>query len=152
MPGARSGFVAGDPELLQAFFQYRTYLGNATPPFIQSAAVAAWQDETHVRKNRLLYQQKFDAVLNVLAEVLPMQKPAGAFYLWPEVADGETFARDLYAQHNIRVLPGAYLSRPAHGQNPGQNRVRIALVAPLEDCVEAAYRIRALLEMRADQR
>lgn len=148
MPGARSGFVAGDPEILAQFLLYRTYLGNATPPFVQAGAIAAWQDEEHVRANRRAYREKFDAVLEVLAGVLPVARPAAGFYLWPQVGDGEAFARDLYAQQHVTVLPGAYLSRAAHGANPGRDRVRIALVAPLEECVEAARRIQDFVSSR----
>ncbi|MEK8088327.1 succinyldiaminopimelate transaminase [Thermithiobacillus plumbiphilus] len=146
MPGARSGFVAGDPQILKDYLLYRTYLGNATPPFIQSGAIAAWQDEAHVCANRAAYREKFTAVLDILGGSLDVSAPEAGFYLWPKVGDGEAFARDLFATKNVTVLPGAYLSRQSQGQNPGKDRVRIALVAPLEECVEAARRIRDFVD------
>jgi len=145
-PGLRSGFVAGDGELLQRFFLYRTYHGCTMPPHTQAASRVAWNDEEHVRANRALYRQKFDAVLKILSPVLNVRRPEASFYLWPETpGNDEEFARDLFAQQNVTVLPGTYLSREAGGQNPGRGRVRMALVAPVEDCVEAARRIRRML-------
>ncbi|WP_231757707.1 succinyldiaminopimelate transaminase [Microbulbifer elongatus] len=143
LPGLRSGFVAGDGEILEKFLLYRTYHGCAMPVPTQYASVAAWQDEQHVIENRELYRQKFDAVLEVLDGCLEVQKPEASFYLWPRVGDGEAFARELFRQQHITVLPGAYLAREASGVNPGAEYVRMALVATLEECIEAAKRIRS---------
>ncbi len=146
-PGLRSGFVAGDPEILKRFLLYRTYQGCALSAPVQAASTAAWGDEAHVVENRRIYQRKFDAVLEILEPVMEVQRPAAGFYLWPRTPMDDTrFARLLYEQQNVRVLPGSYLSRQAHGENPGANHVRMALVAPEADCVEAAWRIRRLLE------
>lgn len=143
VPGMRSGFIAGDAEILKQFLLYRTYHGCAMPPATQYASAAAWRDEKHVRNNRALYREKFAAVLAILAPVLDVQQPAAGFYLWPRTPIDDTeFARRLYAEHNVTVLPGSFLSRTAHGINPGEGRVRMALVPPLEDCVAAAERIR----------
>ena len=146
-PGLRSGFVAGDAEIIAQFFRYRTYHGCAMPPHHQAASVRAWSDEAHVRDNRRLYHEKFEAVVDILNDVLPLNHPAATFYLWPEtpIADTE-FARGLYARQNVTVLPGSYLSREADGHNPGANRIRLALVAPFDECVDAARRIRAFTE------
>ncbi len=146
LPGLRSGFVAGDARLMERFLLYRTYHGCAMPLHVQAASTRAWGDEEHVRANRALYRQKFEAVLEVLNPVLPMAAPEGGFFLWPEtpVADTE-FARELFARTNVTVLPGSFLSRPTPAGDPGADRVRIALVAPREDCVEAAGRIRDFL-------
>lgn len=147
LPGLRSGFVAGDADVLAGFLRYRTYHGCSMPPATQAASIAAWQDETHVRTNRELYRQKFAAVLNILNGVLDARRPDAGFYLWARTPGDDTeFARSLFAQQNVTVLPGSYLSREAHGFNPGRNHVRIALVPPLEDCIEAAQRIRAFAE------
>ncbi len=149
VPGMRSGFVAGDARVLERFLLYRTYHGCAMPPPVQAASAAAWADERHVAENRTLYRRKFDAVLQVLSPVLDVRRPDGAFYLWPRVAGDETaFARELHARTGVTVLPGRYLSRPAQGADPGQGRLRLALVAPVEDCVEAATRIRDFLAER----
>jgi len=142
LPGLRSGFVAGDARLLQAFYRYRTYHGCALPPPIQHASIAAWSDEDHVHANRELYRKKFQRVIALLEDVLPVTQPDGGFYLWPALPmSDEQFARELYARQNITVLPGRYLSREAHGVNPGENRVRMALVADEAQCVQAALRI-----------
>jgi N-succinyldiaminopimelate aminotransferase len=141
VPGLRSGFVAGDPSLLAGFRHYRTYHGCAVPVHTQMASIPAWQDETHVRENRRLYREKFAAVVPILSEVLDVETPAGAFYLWPEVGDDETFTRGLYAEQHVTVVPGTYLARETARGNPGRGRVRISLVASVEDCVEAARRI-----------
>lgn len=143
LPGLRSGFVAGDGDILEKFLLYRTYHGCAMPVPTQYASIAAWQDEQHVKENRALYQQKFDAVLEILDGCLDVQKPEASFYLWPKVGNGEDFARELFRQQNITVLPGAYLAREANGVNPGAEYVRMALVATLEECIEAAHRIRS---------
>ncbi|MDX5151503.1 MAG: succinyldiaminopimelate transaminase [Acidiferrobacterales bacterium] len=150
LPGLRSGFVAGDADILKDYFQYRTYHGATLSNTAQLASVAAWQDEEHVKQNRQLYKQKFDEVIGILSPVLPVQQPDASFYLWPEVPWGdETCARELYEQQNIKVLPGSYLSREANGINPGRNRVRMALVATPEECADAAKRIRNYIEQRA---
>ncbi|EMP57004.1 aminotransferase [Marinobacter santoriniensis NKSG1] len=142
LPGLRSGFVAGDAKVLQGYLKYRTYHGCAMPIHNQLASIAAWQDEDHVRENRAAYRAKFEAVVPILREVMDVDFPDAGFYLWPETPmDDETFARELSAQQNVHVLPGRYLSRTIDGHNPGENRVRMALVAPLEECVEAARRI-----------
>ncbi|ONF43829.1 succinyldiaminopimelate transaminase [Marinobacter lutaoensis] len=142
LPGLRSGFVAGDADLIQRYLKYRTYHGCAMPLHNQLASIAAWRDEQHVRENRAAYRAKFEAVVPILREVMPVDIPDAGFYLWPATPmDDETFARELSAQQNVHVLPGRYLSRTVDGENPGENRVRMALVAPLEACVEAARRI-----------
>ena len=146
LPGLRSGFVAGDAEILKAFLLYRTYHGCAMPVQTQLASVAAWNDEEHVLANRDLYREKFDAVLDILAPVLDVQHPDGGFYLWPNVGtDDAEFCRDLFEAEHVTVVPGSYLSREVDGNNPGAGRVRLALVAPLAECIEAAERIRAFV-------
>ena len=149
LPGLRSGFVAGDAAVLQQFLRYRTYHGCAMSPPYQWASIAAWSDEDHVRENRALYREKFAAVLEILSAVMPVSQPDAGFYLWPklDMADDD-FAQQLFAQQNITVLPGQYLSRIAHGVNPGQGYVRMALVAEKDNCIEAAQRIRQFLENR----
>jgi N-succinyldiaminopimelate aminotransferase len=147
VPGLRSGFVAGDAEILKQFHLYRTYHGCAMPPPTQVASRAAWRDEVHVKQNRDLYRAKFDAVLAILSPVLKVSRPDAGFYLWPETPiDEQEFTKRLFAEQNVLVLPGSYLSRDAHGVNPGRNRVRLALVAELDECIEAARRIRAFVE------
>jgi len=141
-PGMRSGFVAGDAAILQRFLLYRTYHGSAMSLPVQQASIAAWGDEAHVRANRALYAQKYRAVLPLLGAPLSTAMPDGGFYLWVRTPiDDATFARELQRQYNVLVLPGSYLARDAHGANPGRNHVRIALVAPLVECVEAVQRI-----------
>jgi len=145
-PGLRSGFVAGDAELIKQFLRYRTYHGCAMPPATQAASISAWRDEDHVIENRTLYTQKFAAVLEILSPVLDVSLPDAGFYLWPQTpVDDAEFALGLLTQQNVVVLPGSYLSRPAAGINPGSKHVRLALVAPLEDCVEAAERIKTYI-------
>ena len=150
VPGLRSGFVAGDAELLKAFTLYRTYHGSAMSTVIQSASAAAWLDEQHVVDNRVQYRAKFAEVTPILASAMNVALPDAGFYLWAEVppAFGGTsggsdtdFARALYAQYNVTVLPGSYLAREAQGFNPGAQRVRMALVAETAECAEAARRI-----------
>lgn len=142
LPGLRSGFVAGDARIISQYLKYRTYHGCAMPVHNQLASIAAWQDEHHVKENRAAYRAKFEAVVPILREALDVDFPDAGFYLWPMTPiDDETFARELSAQQNVHVLPGRYLSRTVDGYNPGENRVRMALVAPLEECVEAAQRI-----------
>ncbi|ALD99387.1 succinyldiaminopimelate transaminase [Pseudomonas syringae] len=146
LPGLRSGFVAGDAEILKAFLLYRTYHGCAMPVQTQLASIAAWNDEEHVRANRDLYREKFAAVLDILSPVLDVQRPDGGFYLWPNVGtDDAAFCRDLFVDQHVTAVPGSYLSREVDGVNPGAGRVRLALVAPLAECIEAAERIRAFL-------
>ncbi|HRP86381.1 MAG TPA: succinyldiaminopimelate transaminase [Gammaproteobacteria bacterium] len=142
VPGLRSGFVAGDPRIMDGFRLYRTYHGCAVPEMVQLASVPAWSDDAHAAANRRLYQQKFDAVVPILAEVMPVSRPDAAFYLWLETpGDDEAFTRGLYAAENVTVLPGRYLSRDHAGGNPGAGRVRVSLVAELDECIEAAHRI-----------
>jgi len=146
-PGLRSGFVAGDAAILKDFLRYRTYHGCAMPPATQSASISAWQDEDHVAYNRQYYREKFAAVLAILSPVMNVKQPEASFYLWAEtpIAD-TTFTQRLYHEHNVTVLPGSYLARDTETGNPGENRIRLALVASLEECVEAAKRIRHLIE------
>jgi N-succinyldiaminopimelate aminotransferase len=147
VPGMRSGFVAGDADIMARFLLFRTYHGCAVSNMVQRTSLSIWQDEAHVKHNRDLYRNKFDAVLNILDPVLKVAKPDASFYLWPETpVDDDRFARDLFAQQNVTVLPGSYLSRNAHGTNPGRNHVRIALVANEDECITAARRIRAFVE------
>lgn len=142
VPGMRSGFVAGDRELLQKFLLYRTYHGSAMSLAVQQASVAAWNDEQHVRENRRLYAEKFDAVVPLLQGPLGAQKPQGGFYLWmPTPIDDAEFVRRLHHEYNVLGLPGSYLARAGAGGNPGKNHVRIALVAPLQECIEGARRM-----------
>lgn len=142
LPGLRSGFVAGDASILKDYLRYRTYHGCAMPIQHQLASIAAWQDEAHVRDNRAAYRAKFQAVVPILNQVMEVTYPDAGFYLWPKApVDDETFAVELSARQNVHVLPGRYLSRTIDGYNPGENRVRMALVAPLAECVEAAERI-----------
>jgi N-succinyldiaminopimelate aminotransferase len=142
----RSGFVAGDADILKKFLLYRTYHGGAMSPTIQAASIVAWNDEEHVAENRAKYIAKFRQITPMLQEVLEVELPDAGFYLWARVdkhvaiSDTE-YARRLYAEYNVTVLPGSYLAREAHGINPGQNRVRMALVAEVDECLEAARRI-----------
>ena len=145
-PGLRSGFVAGDANVLKQFLLYRTYHGSAMSVTVQAASIAAWDDERHVEDNREQYRQKFAAVTPLLAPVMDVRLPDASFYLWAGVperfgTDDAAFARDLYAQYNVTVLPGSYLARSVNGHNPGAGRVRMALVAQTAECVEAAQRI-----------
>lgn len=142
LPGLRSGFVAGDRALIADFFNYRTYHGCALSLPAQQTSIAAWQDESHVIANRQLYRDKFSAVTSILNPVLPVTTPEGSFYLWPETPiDDIQFARDLYARENLTVLPGQFLSRTTENGNPGSRRIRLALVAPIAECIEAAERL-----------
>lgn len=147
LPGMRSGFVAGDENLIKSYLLYRTYHGCAMPPVHQMASIEAWNDEGHVKQNRALYLKKFDALINILKTVIEVTTPDAGFYLWLNTPiDDETFAKDLYAQQNVTVLPGSYLSRESGGINPGKNHIRIALVAPLEECITAANRIKKYIQ------
>ena len=143
VPGMRSGFVAGDASVLKNFLLYRTYHGSAMSPVVQAASLAAWNDESHVVANRALYRAKFAQVTPMLAGVLDVALPDAGFYLWAAVPGGDDigFARELLRQYNVAVLPGSLLARDAHGVNPGQGRIRMALVAGVDECVEAAERI-----------
>ena len=143
VPGMRSGFVAGDAAILKAFLLYRTYHGSAMSQVVQKASIAAWNDEGHVAANRELYRAKFARVTPLLEPVLDVALPDAGFYLWAGVPGGDDVAWSLglLAQQNVTVLPGSLLARPAHGINPGAGRVRLALVAGTEECVEAAQRI-----------
>ena len=150
VPGMRSGFVAGDAALMKKFLLYRTYHGSAMSPVIQKASIAAWGDEQHVVENRMLYRQKFAEVTPMLAQVLDVKLPDAGFYLWAGVGGSDTeFARDLLAQYNVTVLPGSYLARESAGANPGSGRIRMALVAPTAECVEAAQRIVQFVQSRS---
>ncbi|HSB96514.1 MAG TPA: succinyldiaminopimelate transaminase [Spongiibacteraceae bacterium] len=143
VPGLRSGFVAGDAEILQQFLLYRTYHGCAMPVQHQWASIAAWSDEQHVRDNRASYRKKFDAVIDILGASLDIQRPPAAFYLWAGTPiDDIEFARRLFAQQNVTVLPGQYLARATQDGNPGANRIRMALVADFDECIAAAKRIK----------
>jgi N-succinyldiaminopimelate aminotransferase len=147
VPGLRSGFVAGDAALIKAFLLYRTYHGSAMGPVVQTASIAAWNDEAHVVENRALYRAKFAQVTPIVAGVLDVALPDAGFYLWAKVPGSDTdFARGLLAQYNVTVLPGSYLAREAGGLNPGEGRIRMALVADTAECVEAAHRIVAYVQ------
>jgi N-succinyldiaminopimelate aminotransferase len=142
LPGLRSGFVAGDADRLRQFLLYRTYHGCAMPGHHQLASIAAWSDESHVIENRQRYRDKFDAVLAILGDALDVTRPDAGFYLWPRTPiDERDFTRELYAGEYVTVLPGSYLARESCGTNPGQGRVRMALVADQAECIEAAQRI-----------
>ena len=150
VPGMRSGFVAGDAAILKQFLLYRTYHGSAMSPVVQSASIAAWNDEAHVVDNRSLYRAKFAQVTPLLASVMDVALPDAGFYLWARVAGGDdvAFALDLLAQYNVAVLPGSLLARESGGINPGAGRVRLALVAGVDECVEAAQRIVSFIQSR----
>ena len=145
VPGMRSGFVAGDAVILRRFLLYRTYHGCAMSPSVQAASAAAWDDEAHVAENRRLYREKFDVITPLIAAHLDVELPDAGFYLWANVSrlglSDTEFARRLQAEYNVTVLPGSYLAREAHGVNPGAGFVRIALVADLAECIEAATRV-----------
>ena len=156
VPGLRSGFVAGDAQILKNFLLYRTYHGSAMATPVQHASIAAWNDEAHVIENRALYRTKFAQVTPVLAEVMDVALPDAAFYLWARVPENvcggsdTTFARELLRQYNVAVLPGSYLAREAHGVNPGAGRIRMALVAEVDECLEAARRIAAFIRAQRE--
>ena len=146
VPGMRSGFVAGDAALIKPFLLYRTYHGSAMSGLVQAASLAAWNDEAHVEANRALYRTKFDQVTPLLSKVLDVRLPDAGFYLWAGIGrqcggDDVAWAQGLLAQYNVTVLPGSLLARTSHGHNPGTGRVRMALVAGVEECLEAAHRI-----------
>lgn len=148
VPGMRSGFVAGDAAILRNYLLYRTYHGSAMNPAVQAASAVAWNDEAHVRENRRQYAEKFAAVTPLLSRAMGASLPDAGFYLWsrtPANMSDTEFARRLLADYNVLVVPGSYLARETKGVNPGAGFVRIALVAPLADCVEAAERIRSFI-------
>ena len=147
LPGLRSGFIAGDAKILAQFLFYRTYHGCAVPVPVQMASIRAWDDDRHVLDNRRLYQDKFTTAMEILAPVLEVKLPPAAFYLWPRTPiDDERFAQELFARQNVTVLPGSYLSRRSPQGDPGKGRVRISLVAPVQECTEAVRRIHACVE------
>ena len=149
VPGMRSGFVAGDADILKKFLLYRTYQGCAMSPPIHAASTAAWQDEVHVVDNRRQYAEKFAAVTRILGEVTEVGMPDAAFYIWLDTQRNDTdFTRELLEHQNVSVLPGSYLAREARGVNPGAGFVRIALVASTAECTEAAHRIAAFLRKK----
>jgi len=146
VPGMRSGFVAGDANLIKSFLLYRTYHGSAMSPAVQAASAAGWKDEEHVQENRAKYLAKFTQVTPLMQQVLDVNLPDAGFYLWAGIPDtlgisDTEYAKWLYAEYNVTVLPGSYLARDAHGSNPGRNRLRMALVAEVEECLEATRRI-----------
>jgi len=148
-PGLRSGFAAGDASLMERFHAYRTYHGCAMPNAVQHASIAAWKDERHVVENRRLYREKFEAFHAIVDPVLPLTKPQAAFYFWVAVPGDDTlFARELFAATNVTVLPGSFMSREAHGANPGRGFVRMALVSTVAETVEAAGRLRDFMRTR----
>jgi len=145
-PGLRSGFIAGDAEILTQFLLYRTYHGCAMSPSTQIASIAAWNDEQHVIDNRTQYRQKFTAVLDILSPIMDVKKPDASFYLWAGTKiNDELFTREIYAQQHLNIIPGSYLSRQVNGINPGENRIRLALVATLEECIQGANRIKEFI-------
>ncbi|NVO05170.1 MAG: succinyldiaminopimelate transaminase [Rhodoferax sp.] len=149
VPGMRSGFCAGDAALIKQFLLFRTYHGSAMSPVVQAASIAAWNDEAHVVDNRAKYRAKFAQVTPMLSAVLDVALPDAGFYLWAKVKGSDTdFARDLLANYNVTVLPGSYLAREAQGSNPGAGRIRMALVAETDECVEAAGRIVQFVQSR----
>jgi N-succinyldiaminopimelate aminotransferase len=146
----RSGFCAGDAALIKQFLLFRTYHGSAMSPVVQAASIAAWNDEAHVVENRAKYRAKFALVTPMLSAVMDVALPDAGFYLWAKVQGSDTeFARDLLANYNVTVLPGSFLAREAHGSNPGAGRIRMALVAETDECVEAAGRIVQFVQSRA---
>jgi N-succinyldiaminopimelate aminotransferase len=146
-PGMRSGFVAGDATLIAAFLKYRTYHGCAMSLPVQYASTVAWQDESHVIENRQLYQEKFRIFTDILGEAIQVVVPPAGFYLWLETPVADTlFASCLYEEQFVTVLPGRFLSREVQGLDPGVDHVRIALVASVAECEEAALRIRSFVE------
>ena len=154
VPGLRSGFVAGDAELIKSFLLYRTYHGSAMSPIVQAASIAAWADEDHVIANRALYREKFAAVTPMLSAVMDVALPDAGFYLWAGIPPhfqgrDDAFSKELFALYNVVVLPGSYLAREAQGHNPGAGRVRMALVAETAECVEAAQRIVQFIQSKS---
>ena len=145
LPGMRSGFVAGDAELLKPYLKFRTYHGAAMPVQHQLASIAAWNDEAHVEENRQQYRAKFDLFQSELGSLLPLKKPDAGFYYWLQVDHDEAFAKMLMEKAHIKVLPGRYLSRETDQGNPGENHVRMALVADLAQCEQVVQRLKKIL-------
>jgi len=142
LPGLRSGFVAGDASIIEQFLLYRTYHGCSMAPPVQHASALAWADEQHVKANRAAYDEKYAAVLPILQPHMQISQPPAGFYLWPELGmDDEQFTQKVYSEQNIAVVPGSYLGRESNGVNPASGHTRLALVAPLDECVEAANRM-----------
>ena len=147
VPGMRSGYAVGDAAVLKQFALYRTYHGSAMGPAVQAASEVAWKDEAHVIENRRLYREKFRAFYDIVNSVLPLVMPDAAFYFWAKTPITDTeFARRLYQDQHLTVLAGSFLGRTAHGENPGENYVRLAMVSPLNECIEAAHRITAFVK------
>ncbi|PCK08926.1 MAG: succinyldiaminopimelate transaminase [Alteromonadaceae bacterium] len=147
LPGLRSGFVAGDADIIASFLLYRTYHGSAMPVHSQLASAAAWKDEQHVQANRAMYREKFAAVIDILQGSLDVEQPPASFFLWAKTPQSDTaFTLALHQQENVKVLPGSYLARDTANGNPGAERVRIALVASLDECIDAATRLRRFVE------
>lgn len=147
LPGLRSGFVAGDAKLLKPYLLYRTYHGATMPVQHQIASAAAWQDEAHVFENRALYRQKFNEFKSIMEPVYSLTMPDAGFYFWMHVhIDDDVFARRLYEEKNVTVLPGRFLGRDINGCNPGASHIRLALVAPPDECAEAAHRLRDFMQ------
>jgi N-succinyldiaminopimelate aminotransferase len=147
LPGLRSGFAAGDADIIQKFRLYRTYHGCSIPVPLQKASIKAWSDEQHVIQNRELYRYKFDDVLDIIGDSLELVQPEASFYLWPKTPiDDQIFVRDLFHKQHVTVLPGSFLARDFEGYNPGKNHVRMALVATRSECTEAAKRIRQFIQ------
>lgn len=142
LPGLRSGFIAGDQQVIEQFLLYRTYHGCSMSPPVQHASAIAWQDEAHVKANRLAYDEKYDTVLKLLNPVIPVTKPVAGFYLWLHLPmDDKQFTQSMLRDQNVAVVPGSYLGREVDGINPGDNHVRLALVAKADECIEATQRI-----------
>ncbi|MBC6417397.1 MAG: succinyldiaminopimelate transaminase [Prochloron sp. SP5CPC1] len=153
VPGLRSGFVAGDAEIIQKFEKYRSYQGYTMPSYIQAASTIAWKDEKHVVKNRQLYREKFAVMKDILSPTLPVHIPPASFYLWLKTPIPDVdFTRQLYLQKHVMVIPGSYLAYRSEGINPGEGFIRLALVPELQQCVEAAYRIKNFIETGLTQR
>ncbi|CAG68889.1 succinyldiaminopimelate transaminase [Acinetobacter baylyi] len=145
LPGMRSGFVAGDAELLKPYLKFRTYHGAAMPVQHQLASIAAWNDEAHVEENRQQYRAKFNLFQSELGQLIPLKKPDAGFYYWLHVDNDEAFAKMLMEKAHIKVLPGRYLSRETEQGNPGENHVRMALVADLAQCEQVVQRLKKVL-------
>lgn len=144
--GLRSGFVAGDPELIRIFARMRGYALPGMPLPVAAASVALWEDEAHVEANRAALRARFDAVQPILADRFGNVRPAGGFYLWLDVGDGEAVAKRLWTDEGVRVLPGAYLTRSVEGRpNPGERHIRAALVHNAETSARACQAIARLL-------
>ena len=149
-PGLRSGFIAGDAKILSKYYDYRTYEGCAVPLHVQHVSAMAWSDENHVIQNRAAYREKFEVTKPILKRIFDVSTPDGGFYYWPEIeTDDVAFAKELFINENITVLPGQYLGRNFKGDNPGKNHIRIALVAEKEECVSAIERLVNFVQQKA---